>query len=64
MGLSILVAGMQTAWFIKKDPAYLRMTKFFGKYLASLWFILNAILWTGYFVLEGFDFGSVRPALL
>lgn len=25
--------------------------------LATLWFILIAILWTGYFVLEGFDFG-------
>jgi hypothetical protein len=31
IGLSILVAGMQTAWFIKKDLAYLRMTQFFGK---------------------------------
>ncbi|SDH35785.1 cytochrome d ubiquinol oxidase subunit II [Sinosporangium album] len=25
--------------------------------LITLWFILIAILWTGYFVLEGFDFG-------
>ena len=25
--------------------------------LADLWFILVAVLWTGYFVLEGFDFG-------
>ncbi len=25
--------------------------------LATFWFILIAILWTGYFVLEGFDFG-------
>ena len=25
--------------------------------LATVWFILIAILWTGYFVLEGFDFG-------
>ena len=25
--------------------------------LADFWFILIAILWTGYFVLEGFDFG-------
>ena len=25
--------------------------------LATLWFVLIAILWTGYFVLEGFDFG-------
>jgi cytochrome d ubiquinol oxidase subunit II len=25
--------------------------------LATVWFILIAVLWTGYFVLEGFDFG-------
>src|SRR5215469_6991345 len=25
--------------------------------LATFWFILIAILWSGYFVLEGFDFG-------
>ena len=25
-------------------------------------FILIAVLWTGYFVLEGFDFGSIRLA--
>jgi len=25
--------------------------------LSALWFILIAVLWTGYFVLEGFDFG-------
>jgi cytochrome bd ubiquinol oxidase subunit II len=25
--------------------------------LTTLWFILIAVLWTGYFVLEGFDFG-------
>ena len=25
--------------------------------LAAVWFILIAVLWTGYFVLEGFDFG-------
>jgi cytochrome d ubiquinol oxidase subunit II len=25
--------------------------------LATVWFVLIAILWTGYFVLEGFDFG-------
>jgi cytochrome bd ubiquinol oxidase subunit II len=25
--------------------------------LSTLWFILIAVLWTGYFVLEGFDFG-------
>src|SRR5689334_14011868 len=25
--------------------------------LADVWFVLIAVLWTGYFVLEGFDFG-------
>ena len=25
--------------------------------LHDLWFLLIAFLWTGYFVLEGFDFG-------
>ncbi len=25
--------------------------------LTTLWFVLIAVLWTGYFVLEGFDFG-------
>ncbi len=31
IGLSLVVACMQTAWLIKQDPVYLRMTKFFGK---------------------------------
>lgn len=26
--------------------------------LSILWFILIAVLWTGYLVLEGFDFGG------
>lgn len=25
--------------------------------LPTVWFVLIAVLWTGYFVLEGFDFG-------
>ena len=25
--------------------------------LTTVWFCLIAVLWTGYFVLEGFDFG-------
>src|SRR3954451_5668331 len=25
--------------------------------LADLWFVMIAVLWSGYFVLEGFDFG-------
>ncbi len=33
--------------------------------LPTLWFILIAVLWTGYFVLEGFDFGvgALLPVL-
>jgi len=25
--------------------------------LQNLWFVLIAVLWSGYFLLEGFDFG-------
>ena len=25
--------------------------------LTDVWFVLIGVLWTGYFVLEGFDFG-------
>jgi len=31
IGLSLLVACLQTAWLIRKDPVYLRLTKFFGQ---------------------------------
>lgn len=31
IGLAILVAGMQTAWYRTGNPRYLRMTKFWGK---------------------------------
>lgn len=31
--------------------------------LNTLWFILIAVLFIGYFVLEGFDFGVLSPAL-
>ncbi|HKN52670.1 MAG TPA: cytochrome ubiquinol oxidase subunit I, partial [Amycolatopsis sp.] len=33
IGLSILVAGMQTAWVRTGEPRYLKMTKFWGKLL-------------------------------
>jgi cytochrome d ubiquinol oxidase subunit II len=26
-------------------------------FLQALWYVLIAVLWVGYFVLEGFDFG-------
>jgi cytochrome d ubiquinol oxidase subunit II len=34
-------------------------------HLTTLWFVLIAVLWTGYFVLEGFDFGvgALLPVL-
>ena len=33
--------------------------------LPTIWFVAVAVLWTGYFVLEGFDFGvgMLLPAL-
>ena len=31
IGLSLLVAGMQTAWYRTGNPRYLTMTKFWGK---------------------------------
>jgi cytochrome bd-type quinol oxidase subunit 2 len=30
--------------------------------LTTVWFVLIAVLWIGYFVLEGFDFGVGDPA--
>ena len=30
--------------------------------LTTVWFILIAVLWIGYFVLEGFDFGVGHAA--
>ena len=52
IGLSIVVAVMQTVWLVKKDPAWLRMTKFFG----SLFLINFAVgVVTGIF--QEFQFG-------
>jgi cytochrome d ubiquinol oxidase subunit I len=52
IGLSILVACMQTAWFIKKDPEYLRMTKFFGKL-----FLINFAVGVVTGIVQEFQFG-------
>ena len=52
IGRSILVAGMQTAWFIKKHPAYLRMTKFFGKL-----FLINFAVGVVAGIVQEFQFG-------
>ncbi len=52
LGLSVLVAGLQTAWVIKKDPAYLRLTKFFGKL-----FLINFAVGVVTGIVQEFQFG-------
>jgi len=52
IGLSVLVASMETAWLIKKDPAYLRMTKFFGHV-----FLINFAVGVVTGIVQEFQFG-------
>jgi cytochrome bd ubiquinol oxidase subunit I len=52
IGLSLVVACMQTAWFIKKHPVYLRMTKFFGKI-----FLINFAVGVVTGIVQEFQFG-------
>jgi cytochrome d ubiquinol oxidase subunit I len=52
IGLSVLVAGMQTAWLVKKDPAWLRMTKFFGAL-----FLINFAVGVVTGIVQEFQFG-------
>jgi cytochrome d ubiquinol oxidase subunit I len=52
IGLSVLVACMQTAWLVRKDPAYLRMTKFFGKL-----FLINFAVGVVTGIVQEFQFG-------
>jgi len=52
LGISVLVAGLQTAWFIRKDPAYLRLTKFFGKL-----FLINFAVGVVTGIVQEFQFG-------
>jgi cytochrome d ubiquinol oxidase subunit I len=52
IGLSVLVAGMQTAWLVKKDPAWLRLTRFFG----SL-FLINFAVGVVTGIVQEFQFG-------
>lgn len=52
LGLSMLVAGMQTAWYVKKNPVYLRMTKFFGKL-----FLINFAIGVVTGIVQEFQFG-------
>jgi cytochrome d ubiquinol oxidase subunit I len=52
IGLSLVVACMQTAWLIKKDTVYLRMTKFFGKI-----FLINFAVGVVTGIVQEFQFG-------
>jgi cytochrome bd ubiquinol oxidase subunit I len=52
IGLAIVVAVMQTVWLVKKDPAWLRMTKFFG----SL-FLINFAVGVVTGIVQEFQFG-------
>ncbi|GAA3508872.1 cytochrome ubiquinol oxidase subunit I [Actinomadura keratinilytica] len=52
IGLSALVAGMQTAWHRTKNPLYLRMTRFFGKL-----FLINFAMGVVTGIVQEFQFG-------
>src|SRR3954452_5701058 len=52
IGLSLLVAGMQTAWVRTSDDRYLRMTKFWGKL-----FLINFAMGVVTGIVQEFQFG-------
>lgn len=52
IGLSMLVAGMQTAWVRTGKPEYLRMTKFWGKL-----FLINFAMGVVTGIVQEFQFG-------
>ncbi|WP_395110954.1 cytochrome ubiquinol oxidase subunit I [Actinomadura sp. SCN-SB] len=52
IGLSVLVAGMQTAWHRTRNPLYLRMTTFFGKL-----FLINFAMGVVTGIVQEFQFG-------
>jgi cytochrome d ubiquinol oxidase subunit I len=52
IGLSFLVAGMQTAWYRTSDDKYLRMTRFWGKLL-----LINFALGVATGIVQEFQFG-------
>jgi cytochrome d ubiquinol oxidase subunit I len=57
IGLSILVAGMQTAWVRIGDPRYLKMTKFWGKLL-----LVNFAMGVVTGLVQEFQFGMTWSA--
>ncbi len=52
IGLSALVAGMQTAWYRTNNPTYLRMTRFWGKLL-----LVNFAIGVVTGIVQEFQFG-------
>src|SRR5437868_7147138 len=52
IGLSIIVAGLQTAWYRTKNPAYLKQTKFWGKL-----FLINFAMGIVTGIVQEFQFG-------
>lgn len=52
IGLSLLVAIMQTKWLRTRDPEWLRLTKFFGKL-----FTINFVLGLATGIVQEFQFG-------
>lgn len=52
IGLSFLVAGMQTAWFRTKKEKYLQLTRFFGKL-----FLINFAMGVVTGIVQEFQFG-------
>src|SRR6478736_899195 len=52
IGLGLVVAVMQTIWYRTANPAYLRMTKFWGKL-----FLINFIMGVATGIVQEFQFG-------
>lgn len=52
IGLGLLVAGLQTAWYRTGNEAYLRLTKFWGKL-----FLINFIMGVATGIVQEFQFG-------
>ncbi|MFF5205718.1 cytochrome ubiquinol oxidase subunit I [Streptosporangium sp. NPDC000396] len=52
IGLSIIVAGFQTAWYRTRKPDYLRLTKFWGKL-----FLINFAMGVVTGIVQEFQFG-------
>ncbi|MGW4966011.1 cytochrome ubiquinol oxidase subunit I [Nonomuraea sp. NPDC004186] len=52
IGLSIIVAGLQTAWYRTKKPEYLRLTRFWGRL-----FLINFAMGVVTGIVQEFQFG-------